>query len=53
VRCGNSPYTGHSYSIAAQMKKAFAERNIAKERAQWLFNYDPLKVPLEDEDPPL
>ena len=38
---------------AAQMKKAFADRNIAKERAQWLFNYDPLKVPLEDEDLPL
>ena len=38
---------------AAQMKKAFAERNIARERAQWLFNYDPLKVPLEDEDLPL
>jgi salicylate hydroxylase len=37
----------------AQMKKAFAERNIAKERAQWLFNYDPLKVPLQDEDLPL
>jgi len=38
---------------AAQMKKAFAERNIARERAQWLFNYDPLKVPLQDEDLPL
>jgi salicylate hydroxylase len=38
---------------AADMKKAFADRNIAKERAQWLFNYDPLKVPLEDEDLPL
>ncbi len=31
---------------AEQMKKAFAERNIAKEREQWLFNYDPLTVPL-------
>ena len=38
---------------AAQMKKAFAERNIARERAQWLFNYDPLRVPLQDEDLPL
>ncbi len=38
---------------AAEMKKAFADRNIARERAQWLFNYDPLKVPLEDEDLPL
>jgi salicylate hydroxylase len=38
---------------AALMKKAFAERNIARERAQWLFNYDPLKVPLQDEDLPL
>lgn len=38
---------------AADMKKAFADRNIARERAQWLFNYDPLKVPLEDEDLPL
>jgi len=35
------------------MKKAFADRNIARERAQWLFNYDPLRVPLEDEDLPL
>jgi salicylate hydroxylase len=31
---------------AAQMREAFARRNIAKERAQWLFNYDPLTVPL-------
>ena len=38
---------------AADMKKAFADRNIARERAQWLFNYDPLKVPLDDEDSPL
>jgi salicylate hydroxylase len=38
---------------AAAMKKAFADRNIARERAQWLFNYDPLKVPLQDEDLPL
>jgi salicylate hydroxylase len=38
---------------ASEMKKAFANRNIARERAQWLFNYDPLRVPLEDEDLPL
>jgi len=46
---------GNLYHIkdASQMKKAFADRNIARERAQWLFNYDPLKVPLEDEDLPL
>jgi salicylate hydroxylase len=31
---------------AEEMKKAFAARNIAKERAQWLYNYDPLTVPL-------
>jgi salicylate hydroxylase len=31
---------------AAQMREAFAKRNIAKERAEWLFNYDPLTVPL-------
>jgi 2-polyprenyl-6-methoxyphenol hydroxylase-like FAD-dependent oxidoreductase len=37
----------------AQMKNAFAQRNIANERAQWLFNYDPPKVPLQDEDLPL
>jgi salicylate hydroxylase len=30
-----------------EMKTAFAERNIAKERDQWLFNYDPLTVPLD------
>ncbi|TMH45093.1 MAG: hypothetical protein E6H54_06790 [Betaproteobacteria bacterium] len=38
---------------ATQMKKAFADRNIARERAQWLFNYDPLRVPLQDEELPL
>jgi salicylate hydroxylase len=32
---------------AEEMKKAFAERNIAKEREQWLYNYDPLTVPLD------
>jgi salicylate hydroxylase len=31
---------------ADEMKRAFAERNIAKEREQWLYNYDPLTVPL-------
>lgn len=29
-----------------EMKKAFAERNIAQERERWLYNYDPLTVPL-------
>jgi salicylate hydroxylase len=29
-----------------EMKRAFAERNIAREREQWLYNYDPLTVPL-------
>ena len=28
------------------MKRAFAERNIARERAEWLYNYDPLTTPL-------
>lgn len=32
---------------AEEMRRAFAERNPAKDRAQWLFNYDPLTVPLE------
>lgn len=31
---------------AEEMKRAFHERNIAKERDEWLYNYDPLKVPL-------
>ena len=31
---------------AAEMRRAFAERNPAKDRAEWLFNYDPLTVPL-------
>ncbi len=31
---------------ADEMKQAFAERNIAREREQWLYNYDPLTVPL-------
>jgi hypothetical protein len=29
------------------MKRAFAQRNIARERAEWLYNYDPLTVPLQ------
>jgi salicylate hydroxylase len=32
---------------AEEMKRAFAQRNIARERAQWLYNYDPLTVPLQ------
>jgi salicylate hydroxylase len=36
-----------------EMKRAFADRNIAQERAQWLFNYDPLTVPLHNEDLPI
>jgi len=32
---------------AEEMKKAFAARNIAKDRARWLYNYDPLTVPLD------
>ncbi len=31
---------------AGEMKRAFAERNPAREREQWLYNYDPLTVPL-------
>ncbi len=31
---------------ADQMRAAFHQRNIAKERAEWLYNYDPLTVPL-------
>jgi salicylate hydroxylase len=29
-----------------EMRRAFAERNIARERAGWLYNYDPLTVSL-------
>jgi salicylate hydroxylase len=32
---------------AEEMRRAFAESNPAKDRAQWLFNYDPLTVPLQ------
>jgi hypothetical protein len=40
---------GGLYHIAdaEEMKKAFADRNVAHERAQWLFNYDPLTAPLQ------
>lgn len=31
---------------AEAMRRAFAEKNISKERAQWLYPYDPLTVPL-------
>lgn len=31
---------------AQQMREAFAKRNIAKERSEWLYNYDPLTVAL-------
>jgi salicylate hydroxylase len=31
---------------AAEMKRAFQERNIAKSRAEWLYSYDPLTVEL-------
>jgi salicylate hydroxylase len=31
---------------AAQMRRAFEEKNIAKSREQWLYAYDPLTVPL-------
>lgn len=28
------------------MRKSFQEKDIAKERGQWLYSYDPLTVPL-------
>lgn len=31
---------------ADEMRKAFAAKNLAKERSEWLYNYDPLTVPL-------
>jgi salicylate hydroxylase len=34
-------------SDSEAMKHAFTERNIARERAAWLYNYDPLTVPLD------
>lgn len=32
---------------AEEMRKAFASKNIAKERNEWLYNYDPLTVHLQ------
>ena len=29
-----------------EMRKAFAERNLSRSRAEWLYSYDPLHVPL-------
>ncbi len=29
-----------------EMRRAFEKKNLAKERAEWLFSYDPLTVPL-------
>ncbi len=39
---------GSFYHItdAEEMKRAFAERNITKSRAEWLYCYDPLQVEL-------
>jgi len=30
----------------AELRRGFADRNIAKERGQWLYSYDPLTAPL-------
>ena len=40
---------GSLYHIndAAQMREAFASRNIARSRNEWLYPYDPLRVALE------
>ena len=35
---------------AQMMKRTFAARNPAKERDEWLYNYDPLTVPLFQKD---
>jgi salicylate hydroxylase len=45
----DSTEMGGLYHIrdAEEMKRAFAQRNIARERAQWLYNYDPLTVSLQ------
>jgi salicylate hydroxylase len=32
---------------AAQMRRAFEEKDIARSRAEWLYCYDPLTVPLD------
>lgn len=39
---------GDLYHImdAAEMKRAFEEKNIAKSRNEWLYCYDPIHVPL-------
>ena len=39
---------GQLYQItdAAAMRQAFADRNIARSRNEWLYPYDPLTVPL-------
>jgi salicylate hydroxylase len=31
---------------AEEMRQTFARRNLAKSRGEWLYNYDPLTVPL-------
>ncbi len=40
---------GELYQIdnAAQMRQAFHDRNIAKSRNEWLYPYDPWRVPLD------
>jgi salicylate hydroxylase len=39
---------GELYHISSveEMRKAFHDRNIAKSRNEWLYSYDPLRVPL-------
>ncbi len=29
-----------------EMRRAFKEKNLSRSRAQWLYSYDPLNVPL-------
>jgi hypothetical protein len=31
---------------ADEMRQTFARRNLAKSRGEWLYNHDPLTVPL-------
>ena len=40
---------GELYHIddAAAMRKAFHDRNIAKSRNEWLYPYDPWRVPID------